>query len=110
MSTKTTPITPRDQIRMTIGLLNSMINGGEDHSEQSEQMVDQAFKNLEKAVFPLDGDSLSDDEIKAWWSSSGGDFHGPKIEHASIREDQFLPLMRKLLMEARIGRLLMTGK
>ena len=37
-------------IRVTIGLLNSMVNGGEQHSETSRAYVQNAFKALDELV------------------------------------------------------------
>lgn len=46
-----------------------------------------------------DKSALTDDMIRAWWESMGGEFFGPKVEHAESRmkEVLFLPLMRGLL-------------
>lgn len=39
---------------------------------------------------------LDDDSLRDWWRQRGGEFHGPNIEHGSIRESLLLPLLREL--------------
>lgn len=39
----------------------------------------------------------TDEDIRKLWRAWGGSFHGPMVEHAIMREDQFLVLMRALI-------------
>lgn len=39
----------------------------------------------------------SDDTLRQLWYEAGGDFHGPRIEHASIREALLFPFLRQLI-------------
>jgi hypothetical protein len=42
------------------------------------------------------GEGLSDDEIRAEWRKAGGEFYGPIVEHASIKEADYFTFRRSL--------------
>lgn len=41
-------------------------------------------------------DRRTDDDIRALWRAAGGDFHGPIVEHGTIKEADLLPFLRRL--------------
>lgn len=43
------------------------------------------------------GETITDEAIRKLWRDAGGSFYGPRVEHANIRESDFLPFMRALL-------------
>lgn len=43
----------------------------------------------------------TDDELRALWRSNGGDFHGPNVEHGSMKEEDLLPFLRQLVIVKR---------
>ena len=40
---------------------------------------------------------ITDEAIRKLWRDAGGSFYGPRVEHANIKESDFLPFMRALL-------------
>lgn len=42
-------------------------------------------------------DPITDEAIRKLWRDAGGSFYGPRVEHANIKESDFLPFMRGLL-------------
>lgn len=44
---------------------------------------------------------VTDGEARALWLASGGTLHGPKIEHGSITEENLLPLLKRMIVQAR---------
>jgi len=44
---------------------------------------------------------LSDSGIRAMWRAAGGEFHGPIVEHGSIKEGDLIRFVRNLYEEAR---------
>ena len=46
-----------------------------------------------------DKTSPSDSDIRAFWHKHGGQQHGPHVEHMTIAETKFYPLMRAFLGE-----------
>lgn len=48
------------------------------------------------AVWTASPDRRTDDDIRALWRAAGGDFHGPIVEHGTIKEADLLPFLRRL--------------
>jgi hypothetical protein len=39
----------------------------------------------------------TDEELREIWRAAGGDFHGPNIEHGSMKEEDLLVFLRQLV-------------
>lgn len=52
----------------------------------------------------------SDDDLRAMWRKEGGSFHGPNVETGTMPEHLLLPLLRRLVNEAKATRAPSPGK
>lgn len=57
-----------------------------------------AASKIDQALEP------SDKTLREFWRTHGGDFHGPNIETGTMPELNLLPLLRRLLTDARTAR------
>lgn len=62
-------------LRETIEIINELLDERDEHNR----------------IQPA---SMTDDEIRSAWRQAGGEFHGPKIEHGSIREVDLFAFVR----------------